>query len=126
MLIRKDNTFEFFRNNSELLELYDELIQQLVDLPKLTIKKRKTYDHMVVLCNRRNFAYISLLDDNGAFMNEGFRIVISITPRINSARIQTITEPHPGRFSHHIIIRRKNDIDFQLIEWLKQAYRDAQ
>jgi|GEM_PF-1653954 len=122
----KDKTFEFFGNNGELLELYDELIQQLVDLPKLTIKKRKSYDHMVVLCNRRNFAYISLLDDNGAFMNKGFRIVISMSPKINDARIQTITEPHPGRFSHHITIRTKNDIDIHLIEWLKQSYRDAQ
>jgi len=119
-------TFKFFRNNDKLLELYNELLLQLSDLPKLVVKKRKSYAKMVVFCNRRNFAYISLLENGEDFLDEGFKIVFSINSKISNVRIQTITEPHSGCFSHHTIIKEKCDIDEELTEWLKQSYVNAQ
>ncbi len=112
-------------NYSTYLDLYNELFQKLDGLPKLTIKKRKSYAKMIVFCNRRNFAYISLLDDNGAFMKEGFKIVFRMNSKISDTRIQTITEPHPGCFSHHTIMKTKSDMDEQLYGWLKESYELA-
>ena len=121
----KYKNFEFFNNDTELIGIYNELIRQLEILPKMTIKKRNTFDHMVVLCNRRNFAYLSLLDSEGVFMSEGFRIIFGLNHIISDNRIQAVTEPHAGRFSHHVTIKTINDIDGQLLEWLKKAYETA-
>jgi len=118
----KDKSFDFFRGDNEHLSIYDELINRLNGFPKLITKMRKSYDHMVVFCNRKNFAYISLLDGNGLFIDNGFKIIFSITHKIFDARIVAITEPHPGRFSHHVIVKTLDDIDNQLIDWLKQSY----
>jgi len=52
-------------------------------------------------------------------------MVFSIRQKICNARIAIITEPHPGRFSHHVNIETLEDIDDKLISWLKQAYNDT-
>ena len=59
----KKESSDFFRGNREHIEIYNELILKLNILPNLIIKNRKSYDKMVILCGRKNFAYISLLDD---------------------------------------------------------------
>jgi hypothetical protein len=117
-----EKSFEFFRGNNEHLSIYNELFSRLNTLPKLIVKNRKSYDKMVVFCYRKNFAYISLLDESGLFIDNGFRIVFSLTQQICHPRIAAITEPHPGRFSHHVIVKTHDDIDDQLFGWLKQAY----
>jgi len=120
-----DKSFNFFRNDSELLALYNELVNQLETLPNLTIKRRKSYSKMVVLCNHKNFSYISLLDDNGEFMSNGFKIIFRMNSKICDDRIIKITEPHIGCFSHHVIIKTNFDINEQLIGWLKESYVNA-
>jgi hypothetical protein len=118
----QNKTFEFFRNDSRLLTLYNELMKQLEILPHLTVKVRKSYSKMVVLCNHKNFSYLSLLDDNSEFINDGFQIIFSMHSRISHERIIKITEPHTGCFSHHVLIKTGDDINEQLISWLKDAY----
>lgn len=120
-----NKTFEFCCGDSDLLALYDRLIQQLDILPKLIVKNRRAYDRMAVFCRRKNFAYLSLLDENGSFIERGFKIVFSVPQKILDPRIKIITEPHPGRFSHHVVVHTMDDIDNQLIEWLKQSYDHA-
>jgi len=31
-------------------------------------------------------------------------------------------EPHPGRWTHHVLLRDPEDIDPQLLSWLTEAY----
>ncbi|MCL2152598.1 MAG: DUF5655 domain-containing protein [Oscillospiraceae bacterium] len=121
----QSESFDLFRNNGGLLELYNELIRQISNFGKLTIKPRKSYSKIVVLCNHRNFAYISLLNGDGSFMDKGFKVVFSMNHIISDSRIQAVTEPHPGRFSHHVAVETASDINEQLIEWLQQAFENA-
>ncbi|MDL2300404.1 DUF5655 domain-containing protein [Clostridiaceae bacterium OttesenSCG-928-D20] len=121
----KNKSFDFFRGNSEHLSIYNELISRLNSFPKLIIKTRKSYDKMVVFCKRKNFAYISLLNEHGLFIDNGFKIIFSAPQRICDARIVVITEPHPRRFSHHVIVQTVDDIDDQLIGWLKLSCDNA-
>lgn len=121
----QNKLFEFFRGDSKLIALYDELIKELKILPHLTIKTRKSYSKMVVFCNHKNYSYISLLNDNGEFINCGFKIIFSMCSRISNERIIKITEPFEGHFSHHVVIASATDIDEQLINWLKESYAMA-
>ena len=120
-----NNVFENFKNNNESFELYNELIQKLNSLPKLIIKKRNSYLKTVILCNRKNFACISLLDDNSSVMDKGFRIAFHTGKEIKNNRVKTIPEHQQNDFVYYVIIKTKSDIDVQLLDWLKQGYDNA-
>lgn len=120
-----NKSFEFFRGDSKLIALYNELVKELEILSHLTIKTRKSYSKIVVFCNHKNFSYISLLNDNGEFIDCGFKIIFSMCFRRSNERIIKITEPFEGHFSHHVVITSTADIDEQLISWLKESYSMA-
>jgi len=120
-----DNAFEYLKNNNELFKLYNELIRKLDSLPRLKIRKRNSYLKTVVLCNRKNFACISLLDDSSSIMDKGFRIVFYIGEAIKDNRVQLIPQHQPSDFVYYVTIKKKSDIDIQLIDWLKQSYDKA-
>jgi len=120
-----DNAFEYLKNNNELFKLYNELIRKLDSLSRLKIRKRNSYLKTVVLCNRKNFACISLLDDSSSIMDKGFRIVFYMGEEINDNRVQFIPQHQPSDFVYYVTIKKKSDIDIQLIDWLKQSYDKA-
>ena len=120
-----NNVFENFKNNNESFALYNELIKKLDFLPKLTIKKRNSYLKIIVLCNRKNFACITLLDDNYALIDKGFRIVFHIGEEIKDNRVRTVPEHQPNDFVYYVTIKTMSDIDIQLLDWLKQSYDNA-
>jgi len=120
-----ENVFEIFKSNNELFALYNVLIRKLNNLPKLIIKKRNSYLKTVIFCNRKNFACISLLDDNYSLMDKGFRIIFHMNEEIKNNRVQTVPEHQPKDFVYYVTIKTKSDIDMQLLDWLKQAYDNA-
>ena len=42
-----------------------------------------------------------------------------------SARIAQATEPYPKRWTHHVLVRRPEEIDAELMAWIDEAYRFA-
>ncbi len=120
----KDNVFENFRNNNESFGLYNELIQKLTILPKMTIKKRNSNLKPVIFCNRKNFACISLLDNDGTVLKTSFRIVFYPNKEIIDTRVGKIPE-HLNDLVYYVTIDKESDIDEQLISWLKTSYDNA-
>ena len=39
-----------------------------------------------------------------------------------SRRIAVVTEPYPGRWTHHVLLERSADVDEELLSWLQAAY----
>lgn len=52
-------------------------------------------------------------------------LTISLNRREESPRWKEVVEPRPGRFTHHLEIRAAEDIDGEVLNWLREAWRDA-
>ena len=41
--------------------------------------------------------------------------------KVGSPRVDVVTEPDPNRFTHHVLISKKEEIDEELMGWIKEA-----
>lgn len=51
---------------------------------------------------------------------------VGLRRRDESSRWKEVVEPHPGRFTHHIELHAPDDIDDEVVGWLREAYGEAQ
>ena len=49
-------------------------------------------------------------------------ITLGLPCPLTSDRVAVKTEPHPGRWTTHIVIGRADEIDDELLSWLRQSY----
>lgn len=52
-------------------------------------------------------------------------LTITLNRRDESPRWKEIVEPQPGRFTHHLEIRSKEDIDGDVLKWIREAWSQA-
>ena len=115
----------FLNVNTDAVLIYETLVDKLNVFPKLIIKRRKALNRVAVLCSRKNFGYLSLVDDNNKILSEGFIVVFSLQNMINDKRIYKVTEVITGHYSHYVRVKSIKDIDDVLLEWLKLSYEEA-
>ena len=60
-------------------------------------------------------------------MPEGYLVLtLGLPAPLDSSRAAVRTEPYPGRWTHHIIISRPDELDDELFSWIAEAYRFAE
>ena len=111
----------FFEQRLDALPLYERLEEKiLTEIENVTIKVQKT---QIAFSNRRNFAFVSFLPVRKA--KDRPQIYITITfgleYRVDSARIDGAVEPYPNRWSHHVLLSDAEEIDSELMGWLREA-----
>jgi hypothetical protein len=52
-----------------------------------------------------------------------FIVTFGLDKLLNSPRITGPVEPYPNRWTHHVIISKPDDIDTQLLDWIREAHR---
>ena len=52
-------------------------------------------------------------------------ITLGLPAPLESERVAVKTEPCPGRWTHHIVISRPDEMDEELISWIGEAYAFA-
>ncbi len=111
----------FFGDHREALPLYEVLTEQMEGLGDLSIRVQKT---QITFSNRRNFAFVSFLPARKAKDRPKTYITITfgLGRRVDSPRIDIATEPYPGRWTHHVLISSTEDIDGELMGWIREAY----
>ena len=53
-------------------------------------------------------------------------VTFGLVYRKKSNRIDVATEPYPGRWTHHVLISAEEQIDDELVNWLREAYEFAE
>lgn len=111
----------FFEDHLEALPLYEAFEAQVERLGEVNIRVQKT---QVTFSNRRNFAFVSFLPARKAKDRPKTNITITfgLGRRVDSPRIDIATEPYPGRWTHHVLISSTEDIDGELMGWIREAY----
>ena len=55
----------------------------------------------------------------------GVTLTLGLPEKLDSGRVLAATQPYPGRWTHHILIRSAAEIDDELTAWLRAAHNFA-
>ena len=53
-------------------------------------------------------------------------VTIGLPRRLESPRVAVAVEPYPGRWTHHVLVSKEEQIDGELLGWLREAYAFAE
>ena len=53
-------------------------------------------------------------------------VTFGLSHRLSSPRIAVAVEPYPNRWTHHVVVSRLEELDEELMDWLREAYDFAQ
>ncbi len=53
---------------------------------------------------------------------ENIKITFTLSEKLDSPRIDNVDQLSANRFNHRVIIQDENEIDKELMEWIREAY----
>lgn len=115
------DVLRFFDGRMAALPLYEAFERKvLTELNSVNIKVQKT---QITFSNRRNFAAVSFLPVRKAKDRPKTYIVVTfgLGYRMESPRIDAAVEPYPNRWTHHVLISSVDEINDELMGWIKEA-----
>ena len=118
----EQNTLFFFNQHPEALPLYRAFEKRLLaELEGVVVQPQKS---QITLKNRRVFGAVSFLPARKAKdrPNPYITITLGLNRREGSARVDQASEPYPGRWTHHLVIGSVEEIDDELMAWVREAY----
>ncbi len=73
---------------------------------------------------RRGFAYVWW---PGRYVRSDVPAVLSIAlaSRLDSARFKSVVNPSPGLWMHHLELHSEDELDAEVVGWLRQARSEA-
>jgi len=58
-----------------------------------------------------------------ADLPEGYMVItLGLRDPLDSERVAVKTEPYPGRWTHHIVVSKPEELDEELLSWIRDAY----
>lgn len=119
------DTLLFFDGHRDALELYLALEELLYgSFPAVGKRVMKT---QISFFNRNVFACVSFARvKRGAELPQGWlTLTLGLPAPLDSPRVAVKTEPYPGRWTHHFVISRREELDAELLRWIGEAYAFA-
>ena len=124
--MRKHDYYEtdvlaFFAGRPWALPLYEALFSQMEELfPEAAVKVQKS---QISFYGRHLFAAVSLpLRRKKTWPEECLVVTFGLESRVEDPRIAVAVEPYPRRWTHHVLLSRPEEVDGQLLDWLREAY----
>ena len=111
----------FFNDHMDALPLYERLEGLILEhIPYVKIKVSKT---QISFSNKRGFAFVSFNPCRKAKErpNVWITVTFGLSYRKDSPRIDVATEPYPNRWTHHIMVGSEEEIDAELMGWIREA-----
>ncbi len=112
----------FFGAHLEALPIYEALTERLFSaLPETEVRVQKT--QISFFC-RRMFACVSFLPARPAAKRPKtgwLTVSFGLNRRESSPRIDRVSEPYPGRWTHHVLLASPEEVDGELMSWLLEA-----
>lgn len=112
---------EFFDGHMDALPLYEQFEKRVFsEIGPASIKVLKT---QISFSNKYLFACVSFarIRKKKDCPDTFIVITLGLDHKIESSRIDVATEPYPGRWTHHILIAAQEEIDDELMRWVKEA-----
>ena len=116
------DTLMFFNQHPDSLPLYEAFEDILFD--SFPIVEKRVQKTQITFSNRHVFACVSFARvRRKAELPKGYLVVtLGLPAPLNSERVAVQTEPYPGRWTHHIVVSRPQELDEELLSWIQEAY----
>ena len=111
----------FFDGHPAALLLYERLKGRiLAEVPDARIEVRKT---QISFFTKHMFAAASFTPVRKAKERPKsfLTVTFGLRDRVSSPRIDAAVEPYPGRWTHHVMIGSVEEVDAELIGWMREA-----
>lgn len=106
----------FFDGRSDALALYQTLAEGLERVaPEASVKVQKS---QISFYDGGLFAMASLPKRK---RDPGLMVSFGLGRRESSPRISVAVEPYPGRWTHHVLVTGEDQLDGELLSWLREA-----
>lgn len=116
-----EQILQFFDRYPDAIPLYEKFEKCVEDLvPEVRIKVQKT---QISFYNRHMFACVSFARVRRKKDCPDCYIVVTfgLEHKAESPRIDIATEPYPNRWTHHVLISELEEIDDELMGWIREA-----
>ena len=111
----------FFDADPGALPLYALLKEKLLSLlPETLIEVKRT---QISFRNRYLFAAVSFtpVRKKKERPPHYLTVTIMLPSRLESPRVDAAVEPYPQRWTHHVMVGSAEEIDDELLNWLREA-----
>lgn len=111
----------FFNDHMDALPLYERLEGLILEqIPDVKIKVSKT---QISFSNKRSFTFVSFNPCRRAKErpNVWMTVTFGLSYQKDSPRIDAATEPYPNRWTHHVMVGSEEEIDIELMGWIREA-----
>ena len=112
----------FFDQHMDILPLYQAFEELLFDsFPVVNKRVQKT---QITFSNRHVFACVSFarVKRKAELPMRFIVITLGLPAPLDSERVAVKTEPYPGRWTHHIVVNKPEELDEELLSWVRDAY----
>ena len=119
------DTLMFFDRHMDILPLYQAFEELLFDsFPVVNKRVQKT---QITFSNRHVFACVSFarVKRKAELPMRYMVITLGLPAPLDSERVAVKTEPYPGRWTHHFVVSTTEEMDEELLSWIKNAYTFA-
>ena len=116
------DTLMFFDRHTAALPLYRAFEALLfASFPVVNKRVQKT---QITFFNRHVFACVSFARvKRKAELPAGYMVLtLGLPAPLASERVAVKTEPYPGRWTHHIVVSKPEELDEELLSWVREAY----
>lgn len=116
----------FFFNGKPLeLALYKTLFQRMEKVvPDASVRVQKS---QISFYGRHLFGAVSLpVRRKKDWPEHCIVVTIGLAAQLESPRVAVAVEPYPGRWTHHVLISEEDQIDGELLGWLREAWKFAE
>ena len=111
----------FFNDYMDAFHLYERLEGLILkQIPNVRIKVSKT---QISFSNKRGFAFVSFSPCRKAKERPDvwMTVTFGLSYRKESPRIDVATEPDPNRWTHNMMVGSEEEIDSELMGWIREA-----
>ena len=116
------DTLMFFDQHMDILPLYQAFEELLYDsFPVVNKRVQKT---QITFSNRHVFACVSFarVKRKAELPMRYMVITLGLPAPLDSERVAVKTEPYPGRWTHHFVVSTTEEMDEELLSWVREAY----
>ncbi|XCP84177.1 DUF5655 domain-containing protein [Roseburia hominis] len=111
----------FFDRHMDAMPLYEALENRILnEIENVWIKVQKS---QISFYNKHLFTCVSFakVRKKSACPASYIVVTIGLAYKLESPRVEIATEPYPNRWTHHLLIADTEEIDDELMTWIKEA-----
>lgn len=119
---RDDELERFFARDPLMLPAYRVLEDRILAEigADVLVRVQKT---QITFSDRRVFGCASIpIRRRRDWPRHCLMVTFGLAHRLDAPRIAVATEPYPDRWTHHVLVERPDEIDDELMAWLREAH----